>query len=87
MEIVKFKWALPMSIFIDKALVKAITLTGADTEWQEFDFQHVSVVNSFFLKFFFGQTGLELDKVHFELLVTREELMRRFKEASKDKED
>ena len=78
---------LPMSIFIDKAVVKAVTLTGADTDWQEFDFQHVSVVNSFFLKFFFGQTGLEIDKVHFELLVTREELMRRFKEANKEKDE
>ncbi len=71
---------MSMSIFADKTLAKSVTLTGADTEWQTFEFDQPAFVGSFFLKFFFGQTGLEVGKVHFTLKVTREELMKKFKE-------
>ena len=71
---------MSMSIFADKNLATSVTLTGADTEWKTFSFDQPAFVGSFFLKFFFGQTGLEVGKVHFTLKVTREELMKRFKE-------
>ncbi|MBQ9009614.1 MAG: hypothetical protein IJ088_09830 [Clostridia bacterium] len=71
---------MSMSIFLDKDLKESLTLTGADTEWRHLTIMHPSFVNSFFLKFFFGQTGLEIGRVRLDMIMTREEALARYKE-------
>ncbi len=52
---------LPVSVFKNKDLIRSVTLSGENTEWMkitapvEGDYQ-----NTFTLKFFFGQSGLEI---------------------------
>ncbi len=52
---------LPLSIFQDRNLVKTITLTGMDKEWQTVKVELApSFIANFYLKFFFAQGGLEI---------------------------
>ncbi len=75
---------MSMSLFLDKDLAKSVTLTGADTQWQTIELVHPSFVNSFFLKFFFGQTGIEVGRVRMEMIETREEAMAKWQKMQEE---
>lgn len=52
---------LPLSIFQDKMLVKTVTLTGMDKEWQTVRMTlYPPFIGNFYLKFYFAQGGLEI---------------------------
>ncbi len=58
---------IPLSIFQDKQLLKTITLTGKDSEWRTevFDFEP-AFCSTYFLKFYFGQSGMEIKECKIE---------------------
>lgn len=53
---------LPMSIFLDRQLVKTISLRGADTEWEKriVEIPEPIMKNNFNIKLFFRQSGIEI---------------------------
>jgi beta-glucosidase len=67
---------IPLSIFKDKELVKMVTLTGEDKEWQTIEVPFVGCAMTFFLKLYFAQDGMEINDIHFELVKSREEEFR-----------
>ena len=67
---------IPMSIFRDKKLVKMVTLTGEDSEWQTIEIPFEECAMTFFLKFYFAQDGMEIKDIHFDLVKSREEEFR-----------
>ena len=52
---------IPVTVFMNKDVLKTITLTGSDNEWRT---ERIPVLPgfsaNFFLKFYFGQTGIVL---------------------------
>lgn len=50
--------------------MKTITITGAQTDWCEFTaaLPAVDAGKTFYLRFYFGQSGMELDAVSLDLL-------------------
>ncbi|WP_026660588.1 glycoside hydrolase family 3 protein [Butyrivibrio sp. AC2005] len=55
---------LPLSIFQDKMLIKTVTLTGMDKEWQTVRIgMNPAIMSNFYLKFYFAQGGLEIKSV------------------------
>ncbi|CBK73880.1 Beta-glucosidase-related glycosidases [Butyrivibrio fibrisolvens 16/4] len=67
---------IPLSVFKDKELVKMVTLTGEDKEWQTIEVPFVGCAMTFFLKLYFAQDGMEIKDIHFELVKSREEEFR-----------
>lgn len=68
---------LPLSVFQDKMLIKTITLTGMDKEWQTIRINMVpAIMSNFYLKFYFAQGGLEIKSVK---IVRTEDLEEKFK--------
>ncbi len=68
---------LPMSVFQDKMLVKSVTLTGMDKEWQTIKINlHPAMVGNSYLKIYFAQGGLEIKSAK---LVKTEDLEDKFK--------
>ncbi len=67
---------IPLSIFRDKELVKMLTLTGEDKEWQKVEVPFEGCAMTFFLKFYFAQDGMEIKDIRFELEKSREEEIR-----------
>ena len=62
---------LPMTIFQDKMLVKTVTLTGMDKEWQTLKIDlFPSFIGNFYLKFYFAQGGLEIKSA--KVIVTKD---------------
>ncbi len=65
---------VPVTISQDKQIVKMVSLTGEDKEWQK---QEVSLnpvfQNTSFVTFFFGQSGMELRDCRVELVESWEE--------------
>ena len=61
---------IPVSIFAGRVFVKIITITGAQTDWCEFTaaLPAVDAGEVFYLRFYFGQSGMELDAVSLDLL-------------------
>ena len=61
---------IPVSIFAGRVFVKTITITGAQTDWCEFTaaLPAVDAGKTFYLRFYFGQSGMELDAVSLDLL-------------------
>lgn len=55
---------VPMSIFLDQNLLQTVTLTGADREWRKvhMDFPAQVPQNTFHLKVYFGQGGMEVQE-------------------------
>ncbi|SDB03407.1 glycoside hydrolase family 3 C-terminal domain-containing protein [Butyrivibrio sp. INlla16] len=52
---------LPFSVFQDKMLVKSVTLTGMDKEWQTIKIGlGPAMIGNFYLKLYFAQGGLEI---------------------------
>ncbi len=51
---------LPLSVFINRDLIRTVTLTGMDKEWQTIEIEMPPIFNTnFYLKLYFGQAGLE----------------------------
>lgn len=67
---------IPLSIFRDKSLVKMITLTGEDKEWQTIEIPFEGCAMTFFLKLYFAQDGMEIKDITFTLVKSREEEFR-----------
>ncbi|SCZ76938.1 glycoside hydrolase family 3 protein [Pseudobutyrivibrio xylanivorans] len=67
---------IPLSIFKDKELVKMVTLTGEDKEWQTIEVPFVGCAMTFFLKLYFAQDGMEIKDIKFSLEKSREEEFR-----------
>lgn len=62
------------SIFQEKKLIGSINLTGSDQESQTFAFpMDPAFMGSCYLKFFFGQSGMKLTGIRFELIKNMEE--------------
>ena len=59
---------LPLSISKDRVLLTTISLRGDDNEWKEFEVDLGDVFNPYFyMKFFFGQNGMEISDIRCEL--------------------
>lgn len=59
---------IPVSIFAGRVFV-SITITGAQTDWCELAaLPAVDAGEVFYLRFYFGQSGMELDAVSLDLL-------------------
>ncbi|MCR5101245.1 MAG: glycoside hydrolase family 3 C-terminal domain-containing protein [Butyrivibrio sp.] len=67
---------IPLSIFRDKELVKMVTLTGGDTEWRMIEIQFENCAQTFFLKFYFAQDGMEIKDISLILTKSKEEEFR-----------
>lgn len=61
---------LPLSIFLDRQLVKTISLRGADTEWEKriVEISEPIMKNNFNIKLFFRQSGIEIKE--FSIVMT-----------------
>ena len=70
---------IPLTVYQDKMVAGAVTLTGADKDWQtvRFTLQPPFMFN-FFLKFYFGQSGMEIRSAK---LLVKADLEDRFLEA------
>ncbi|MCR5557169.1 MAG: glycoside hydrolase family 3 C-terminal domain-containing protein [Butyrivibrio sp.] len=69
---------LPMTIFQDKMLVKTVTLTGMDKEWQTLKMElFPSFIGNFYLKFYFAQGGLKIRSAKVTVTKDMEEAFKR----------
>ncbi len=68
---------IPLTISQDKEILKTISLTGEDTEWRtESIVLKPTFQNTFFLKFYFGQSGMEISEGRLVLVESWEEKIR-----------
>lgn len=59
---------LPVSITKDRELLTTISLRGDENEWKEFELDLGEIFNTYFyMKFFFGQNGMEISDICCEL--------------------
>lgn len=59
---------LPVSVYRDATLLGIVSLNGFDKAWQEFEFDLAVVFNPhFYIKFFFGQAGMEIKDIQFTM--------------------
>ncbi len=77
---------LPLSIFSDRNLLGTVTLNGSEREWKTVDF-NVFGMNTFYLRFFAAQTGLEIKSVEFEMVASMEEMMKHMREQREKKDE
>lgn len=78
---------IPLTLSQDKQVVKTISLTGADTQWRtEEILLNPTFHNTTFLKFYFGQTGMEIRECRVELKESQEEKLREMMLARKEEE-
>lgn len=64
------RWPRSRFRFLRGGCCETITLTGAQTDWCEFTaaLPAVDAGKTFYLRFYFGQSGMELDAVSLDLL-------------------
>ena len=67
---------IPLSIFRDKELVKMVTLTGADIDWQDVEVMFEGCAMTFFLRMYFAQDGMEIENIKITLAKSKEEEFR-----------
>lgn len=67
---------IPLSIFRDKELVKMVTLTGADRDWQDVEVMFEDCAMTFFLRMYFAQDGMEIEDIKITLAKSKEEEFR-----------
>ncbi len=76
---------VPLTVSQDKQIVKTISLTGEDKEWRV---EEVSLQPSFhnttFLKFFFGQGGMEIKEAKLVLVESLEAKFQAFKASQEE---
>lgn len=70
---------IPVSVFIDKQLIRTITLTGVDNEVRReaIDFGPM-YMNNFYLKLYFAQSGMEITGWKLKLIESHEEKIKAF---------
>ncbi len=56
---------LPLSVFQDRLLMGTVTLSGAEKEWQTktIDFPTQIFLHTFYVKLFFGMSGMEIKEI------------------------
>ena len=56
---------IPVSVFAGRVFLKTMTITGAQTDWCDFtvSLPSLNTGDEFFLRFYFGQSGMELGAV------------------------
>ena len=56
---------IPVSVFAGRVFLKTMTITGAQTDWCDFSvgLPALNTGDEFFLRFYFGQSGMELGAV------------------------
>ena len=56
---------IPVSVFAGRAFLKTMTITGAQADWCDFSvgLPALNTGDEFFLRFYFGQSGMELSAV------------------------
>ena len=66
---------IPVTVFRDKDLVGTVTITGADKKWKTYKIENLPPVfnNSFYLKLYFAQGGMEVKEVTMKMTVSMEE--------------
>ncbi|MCM1040525.1 MAG: glycoside hydrolase family 3 C-terminal domain-containing protein [Ruminococcus sp.] len=69
---------LPLSVFQDKKLVETVTLSGADTTWQKkiIEFPIPLFSYTFYVKLFFGMSGMEIKDMKVVMSKSMEEEIR-----------
>lgn len=67
---------IPLTIFRDTSMVKMVTLTGEDTDWQKIDVDFEFVMGSFYIKLYFAQDGMEIKDMKVEFVESQEEEIR-----------
>lgn len=76
---------VPLTVSQDKQIVKTISLTGEDKEWRtETVTLHPSFHNTTFLKFYFGQGGMEIKEARLVLEESWEEKFRAMKKTQEE---
>lgn len=77
---------LPVSVFWDKQLMETVTLAGSDKEWQTkvIHFPEPLFHYTFFIKLFFGMSGMELKDVKIIMEESMEEQIRRQNKERKE---
>ncbi len=79
---------VPLTVSQDKQIVKTISLTGEDKEWRtEAVSLNPSFHNTTFLKFFFGQGGMEIQEARLTLVESLEEKFNAMKAAREEEKD
>lgn len=70
---------LPVSVFQDKQLIETVTLAGSEKEWQTkvVHFSNPLFHYTFFIKLFFGMSGMEIKDMKVVLEESMEKQMRR----------
>lgn len=66
---------IPLTVFQDKQMLDTISITGADKEWKTYTIENMApcVNTAFYLKFFFGQGGMEVKEVKMTMTMSLEE--------------
>ena len=78
---------IPLTLSQDRQIVKTISLTGEDTEWRTEEIQlNPSFHNTTFLKFFFGQGGMEIKEARLVLTESMEKVYRAEKASQEDEQ-
>ncbi|MCM1189222.1 MAG: glycoside hydrolase family 3 C-terminal domain-containing protein [bacterium] len=77
---------LPLSVFQDKQLIETVTLAGSEKEWKKktVHFPMPLFHYTFFLKLFFGMSGMELKDMK---IVMEESMEERIREAIKKRKE
>ncbi len=72
---------IPLSVFQDTRLLKSITLTGMDKEWQKVTVElEPSFMTNFYVKLYFGQAGMEFKAARFVRKKDLEEMFQKMSE-------
>lgn len=79
---------VPLTLSQDKQIIKTISLTGEDKEWRTEEIVlHPSFHNTTFLKFFFGQGGMEIREARLTLKESMEEKFRAMKASMEEEKE
>ncbi|MBD5475905.1 MAG: beta-glucosidase, partial [Lachnospiraceae bacterium] len=76
---------IPLTLSQDKQILKTISLTGADQDWRTEEIQlNPSFHNTTFLKFYFGQGGMEIREARVVFVESLEEKFRAMRAARRE---
>ena len=76
---------IPLTLSQDKQVLKTISLTGADQEWRTEEIQlNPFFHNTTFLKFYFGQGGMEIQEARVVFVESLEEKFRAMRAARRE---
>lgn len=79
---------IPLTLSQDKQIIKTISLTGQDKDWRTEEVRlNPSFHNTTFLKFFFGQGGMEIQEARLVLAESMEDQYRAMKETQTEPEE